>query len=449
MTRTLPNLLVVLAVLSAASLLNAQDCDCRKMVQTPTGDLNYVTDSAHLPPGTLATCLSEDCADCPQCSQTTCPACPSCVDQCVCLNTRVNAACDMSPGFANQAFNGPHSRLPGSTSFIDDQSRFAAQQRAQLAQQLANYLVSTDHDPEHVHEIIQRALESSADNAHRQAMISLHQGNQPLAAAQSQSFATQSPAPLAAPENRLTRLPAAAGQSLPLPVPHSHSSEPVIDPERKNQMDFRQMQREQVAMQEMITTIKKDMQRMAENLSQLHVESRMNAPRNPNQTWQSTPAATNLFTQSEATQRDHYVSTLEQEITSLRRQIQAIQGRSSMANAGNGVAQADFEQAAMRLQPRHSSTMPLTPAETASVTVKYYVGDLMEPPFHTATLRLMQFLKANIDPASWKDSHMIQITEPSISLTITQSRTNHERIADLLRQVRTGSRSYLNETVRR
>lgn len=448
MTRTLPNLLVVLAVLSAASFSNAQECDCRKMVQTPEGGLGYVAGDSELPPGTLAACLAEDCADCPQCNQTTCPECPSSVDQCVCLNTRVNAACTMNPQFSEQAVNGAHPRLPGSTSFIDDQSRFAAEQRAQMARQIVDYLISKNHDPAHVQEVIQRALESSADSAHRQAMMSLNQGNQPLAAAPSRAFPREPSNPLVAPERDFARLPAAAGQSLPVPVSQRRPSEPVIDPVRKNEMDFRQIQREQVAMQEMIITIKKDMQRMAENLSQLHVESRMNAPRTPNKTWESVPVSGDLFTQTAATQRDHYVSTLEQEITSLRRQLQNLQTRPSMPSANNGVAQADFEQA-MRLQPRRSSTMPLTPAETASVTVKYYVGDLMEPPFHTATLRLMQFLKANVDPASWKDSHMIQITEPSISLTITQSRTNHARIADLLQQVRTGSRSYLNETIRR
>ena len=446
MTRTLPNLLVVLAVLSAASLLNAQECDCRKLVQTPNGELSYVTGFTPLAPGTLATCLSEDCADCPQCNQTTCPECPSCVEQCVCLNTRVNAACTMNPQFSEQPVNGAHPRLPGSTSFIDDQSRLAAEQRAQMARQIVDYLISQDHDPAHVQEVIQGALESSADSAHRQAMMSLHQNNQPLAAAPSRAFPSDPSNPLVAPERDFARLPAAAGQSLPVPVAQRRPSEPVIDPVRKNEMDFRQVQREQVAMQEMIVTIKKDMQRMAENLSQLHVESRMNGPHTPTKTWPSTAA--DVLTQPKTPQRDHYVATLEQEITSLRRQIQAMQARSSMKHSGNRVAQADFEQA-MRLQPRHSSTMPLTPAETASVTVKYYVGDLMEPPFHTATLRLMQFLKANVDPASWKDSHMIQITEPSISLTITQSRTNHERIADLLQQVRTGSRSYLNETIRR
>ena len=73
----------------------------------------------------------------------------------------------------------------------------------------------------------------------------------------------------------------------------------------------------------------------------------------------------------------------------------------------------------------------------------------MEPPFHSATLRLMQYIKANVSPDSWKSSQMIQITEPSISLTITQSRANHEQIAELLRQVRTGARTYMPESTRR
>ncbi|MCP4885895.1 MAG: hypothetical protein GY904_04700, partial [Planctomycetaceae bacterium] len=206
-------------------------------------------------------------------------------------------------------------------------------------------------------------------------------------------------------------------------------------------MDLRQVQRDQVAIQEMITTIQKDMQRMAENLSQLHVESRINLPQNQNpNTWNSTPAYGNSAPVTSAMNRavaqDEYIASLQREVALLRQQLQSMPRRSSMSNGMNRVQQADFEQS-LRLQPRRSPTMPLTPATTASMTVSYYVGDLMEPPFHSATLRLMQYIKANVSPDSWKSSQMIQITEPSISLTITQSRANHEQIAELLRQVRT------------
>ena len=122
-----------------------------------------------------------------------------------------------------------------------------------------------------------------------------------------------------------------------------------------------------------------------------------------------------------------YIELLEREIKVLRQQLQQVQNRSNLQTRWPYVEQATYEQA---LRPRRDSSMALTPANTAPVTVTYYVGDLMEPPFHTATLRLMQFIKANIDPDSWTDSHMMQITEPSISLVITQSRANHDRIAD-------------------
>lgn len=302
-------------------------------------------------------------------------------------------------------------------------------------------------------QVLQMALQSTADTAHQQAMLQNRPNNQPLPAARAQTYSEHEPFALQPQNNRLARLPDAAGNSLPLPVAVRNPSEPVIDSQRKTEMDLRQVQRDQVAIQEMITTIQKDMQRMAENLSQLHVESRINLPQNQNlNTWNSTPAYGNSAPVTSAMNRaaaqDEYVASLQREVALLRQQLQSMPRRSSMSNGMNRVQQADFEQS-LRLQPRRSPTMPLTPATTASMTVSYYVGDLMEPPFHSATLRLMQYIKANVSPDSWKNSQMMQITEPSISLTITQSQANHEQIAELLRQIRTGARTYMPESTRR
>ncbi len=448
MTRTLPNLLVVLAVFLAAPLLHAQDCNCQKTAETSSGDWERVDFGAGLAKGVAAACLEGDCENCPYCVPATCPSCPNCVAPCDCLDTHVNAACRTASFNAEPSVGGQQ----GAAFFISEQSLNTPFQPEQLAIQLVKYLSASDHDPAHVRQVLQMALQTTADTAHHQAMLQNRPNNQPLPAARAQTFSENKPFALHPQNNRLARLPAAAGNSLPLPEAVRNPSEPVIDSQRKTDMDLRQVQRDQVAIEEMITTIQKDMQRMAENLSQLHVESRINLPQNqrPN-TWRSTPAyghsvpATPAMT---STPQNEYVTSLQREVALLRHQLQSMQGRSSMPHGMNRVQQADFEQT-LRLQPRRSPTMPLTPATTASVTVSYYVGDLMEPPFHSATLRLMQYIKANVSPASWTNSQMIQITDPSISLTITQSRANHEHIAELLRQVRTGARSYMTESIRR
>ncbi|MGI9518475.1 MAG: hypothetical protein ACR2NP_15575, partial [Pirellulaceae bacterium] len=96
------------------------------------------------------------------------------------------------------------------------------------------------------------------------------------------------------------------------------------------------------------------------------------------------------------------------------------------------------------LNPQRDYGSPLRPSNTPApemVTVSYYVGDLMGPPFASATLHLVQYLKAMVAPDSWDDAS-IQIAEPAISLVITQTRENQNQIRYLLRQIRAGVRNY-------
>ena len=65
----------------------------------------------------------------------------------------------------------------------------------------------------------------------------------------------------------------------------------------------------------------------------------------------------------------------------------------------------------------------------------------MGPPFASATLQLVQYLKSMVAPDSW-DEGSIQIAEPAISLVITQTRENQNQIRFLLRQIRAGVRTY-------
>jgi hypothetical protein len=68
---------------------------------------------------------------------------------------------------------------------------------------------------------------------------------------------------------------------------------------------------------------------------------------------------------------------------------------------------------------------------------QYYVGDLISPPFASATLRLMQYMKSAVAPDSWERAS-IRIVSPSVSLLITQTPENHKQIEQLLDTLRGG-----------
>jgi hypothetical protein len=374
-----------------------------------------------------------------------------------CLETHVNAACAAATGLPAATLAASFARLPGSTSFISEQSSTAASEREELAIQLAEYLASGKHDSVHIRQLVHHALDSAADAAHREAMARL---NRPLAAAPATPLPREENASSWSADKHIVAAPAAASGNALAATP-TRPAQPVIDPNRQTAMQLRQLQREQQSMQELMGRMQKDLQRVAEDLSQLHVESRLqHRPHSvaavreglpvASSQWRSTPdPAGSPFnhTHQESTAQLDYIDLLRQEVDLLQRQLLRMRARESAGLTAPPVEQADFEQSdvpsSSRLRPRHAPSMALTPAaSTTPVTVNYYVGDLMQPPFHTATLQLIRFLKANVDPDSWTNSHMMQITEPAISLAITQMRDNHEQIAELLRQIRIGARSY-------
>ncbi len=485
MTRKLSLLLVVVTAASAVSLLQAQD----RQSAAPAADGAPPTNACEFcqaarlssAASTLGDSADGDlCQNCPSCSQRACPMCPSCSAESTELDPRVNATCQDPDCRAAQAsamnnLTAGLTDLPGHTSFIQEQSAQHTSQRDQLARNLAEYLVAGKHDPAHVHQVVRMALESAADAAHRQAMT--YANNQPLAAAPARVLNPEPPAAYYVNNDihHFPNQPATAQRQLQQTLPDdtrsefqsasASISEPILDESQQTAMDLRQLQRDQDSMQELIQMMQQDLQRIAEDLSQLHVETRINQQRNAapvaeqqtaggNTRWPSVqqvddPLQT-FTTRIESPERRgstasqvEYIAMLKQEVTALRHQLEQTQ-RALRNNASvNPIQQADFQQPS-RLQPRRTLTMALTPTPERheSITELYYVGDLMQPPFHAATLQLMQFLKSNVDPDSWTDAYMMQITEPSISLVITQTRENHQQIKDLLRQVRSGARSY-------
>ncbi len=462
MTRKLPFLFVVMTAVCAVSLLQAQDCQCpasktisksasscqscsKTDCATTTAATKLISTSdvaaikAALQEHTSCQKQKRICSDCEtncaSCSQDQCEVCPSCISDTTSVAPRSSSLVSQSTCASSNCITNP--TLPGSTSFIQEQSAEAAAERQQLAAELTNYLTSGQHDPQHIQQVLSMALDSTADSAHRIAMTS-------------SSLNTGNPLP-----------------PLTLPASNSQPAPPVIGEVVDRSMDMRQLRRQQETMQQMMEVFQKDMQRVAEDLSQLQVELRMSnsrsanfsnnqprpfaqsqnqytnhSPRATNQRWQSiqNPHAIDRYSSSASNQNS--TEMLNRQIAMLKQELRQVRMQNS------NVAHAGFQQP-VQLQPLDRVTTPLAPATTPTITKSYYVGDLMAPPFAGATLKLMQYLKANVAPESWTDSKMMEITEPSISLLITQSPENHQRIAEILRQVRVGVRSYQSGGQRR
>lgn len=455
MTRKLPFLLVVVTAISTVSLLQAQDCQCPGLKSK-----SCATCQSGVATATKTPQKESEVVKCSlDCEREECTACRACSLVAEVKKAAAEATATMNPETAAM-------QLPGFTSFIQEQSPETANQREQLAVELTSYLTSNQHDPRHIQRVLHMALNSAADAAHRHAMMGATPNTQP-----------DPPETTYYHGDDVQYFP--RGPEFVLEKP-SQPPQPVIKESARTAMDLRHLQREQEVMQNSITLIQQDLQKIAQHLSQLHVESRMNhstqannprpfararnvnqyAPQGTPQTngsipWQSVqnPYASQPLTaagmahhqivQQRASQYQPTTHHQGETVESLKREVHRLQAQlQQMRVQGNQVRQADFQES-IRLEPRKSSNMMLTPAASPQITTVYYVGDLMEPPFAGATLKLMQFIKSNVAPDSWTDSHMMQIAEPSISLVITQTPENHEQVARLIRQIRTGARSYM------
>ncbi len=265
-----------------------------------------------------------------------------------------------------------------------------SQARAQLAKQLAEYLHSAEHDPEHVHNVLRMALEMTAENAQ-------------LAA-------------LAAQKTALNR------ESM----------------KQKAEQSLRHMRytfaRNQDDMRELLAEMQSGLFALSKTVKEIQDQANQNRSRSPGRAtkWSSTPVSYHLTDENRV---DH----LQQRIRQLENQLQALQSRDPTQSAWGSVALRPLNQAAQPLEPIRHLPRPLTPKSPSYAKLQnqhheirsYYVADLLVPPFPNSALQLVKTLKANVDPASWEDA-TIEIAGPAISLVISQTPQNHQRIVKLL-----------------
>lgn len=347
---------------------------------------------------------------CPYCSQATgtvaeCTAPAQCsIGDCTPQSCQDCPSCPSTNSFASAE------RLPGSVSFVNENAADLAGQRMQLADDLVAYLSSQKHKPEHIRQVLRMALESTADDAHRAAMT--------MRTSDSFNVGTTTPCQSGCTDHTMAQL---------------------------SQMVF-EMRKEMDMMSEGMRFLARHMQEQTS-----HAQQNANMQnRNTQWTSQSSPTPPRYSTTHDM---NSTTAQLQQRIRELEQQLQrAQQAPANTRQSGNSTEQrlsaswnpqGQLQPAAWEsepLRPMASLEMQLNPAPmrvSTMVARQYYVGDLMSPPFASATLRLMQQIKSTVAPDSWEQAS-IQIVSPSVSLLVTQTPENHEKIASMLNAMRGG-----------
>ncbi len=468
-----------------SSLASTQCTDCQSTTSTqgscsqPSCNESNCTQSSCAKTTIKQTCTQTTCQD-GKCEHQTIAQCPgSCSPGCCShgevSNPSPHSKCAASlSGMSGELVSQLSGQLPlpGTTPFIRQQCSEATQMRDQLAKQLTNFVIENAGNPDQIEKVLQIALDSTANFARQEAIREMDSSDcnrcdlsasspavfpnsRPFFSSNNNPASANSRSPMPRETTRGTPLPMLTN---PLPPLNPTANRPNL--EMTNQM--RAMKKEYASMKNVVQLIQQDLQNIARDLTQLQVETKMGthtgqvvqaeqwrAVRNPYTDQPKAKARTN-----QAANYQSMVSQLQQEVQMLRRQLanQPInQPTSQLINQPNhyrtDVQQATYYRDGMALTPMTRQASPLTPrsSRTGMVSVSYYVGDVMQPPFANATLRLMQFIKNNVASESWVDTRMMQVTDPSISLLITQTRENHEIIADLLSQIRAGKLSYYNK----
>lgn len=342
---------------------------------------------------TASTCNGQSCQSAAACVD--CPSCPTCI-----------------------ASRLPVGNMPGCTSFLSENNQQLAARREQLARDLVSYLTSRNHNPGHIYQVLQMSLESAANDAHREAMASCNSPGFNVA-----------PAPATTPENR--------------------TMEELCARIDRQQQRLDRMEEGMFAMA----------RRFSEQFSEPQGSRNVNAPdRMPEVVRVPLPMPVPSQPMNPEVQmlRQRIVE-LESQLSQSRLVQQTSMTSPGMAGGrmGDGVNTV-IPSSPMMPQGLQSLPQPATwnsvpvPARTSSgmpsgsapvrlmpmVQRSYYVGDLMSPPFASGTLKLMQMIKTTVDPDSWDHASM-EIVSPSVSLLISQTEENHERIQKLLESMRT------------
>ena len=271
-----------------------------------------------------------------------------------------------------------------------------ADSRRRLAEELTNYLMSEKHDPQHVHDVLEKSLEITAQNAHLgaqstdfklQKMLSSQQAN---CAVLRRTLST-----LCQRQNEMRRL-----------ITHTQAS---------------------------IHEISRSVQELRKN------NLAKNSTPTP-MTWHSsTSSHSNSVENDTISQLKNKIRTLETELRSMQSAPQPFHG---VEHAWHSVPLTPLGSDVGPLEPvqDHPEVLePYTPATQPSSNFdmirSYYVGELLSPPFASSVSKLMHTIKQQIDPNSW-DHAAMKVTGPGVSLVIAQSPENHDQIERLLTRLK-------------
>lgn len=374
-----------------------------------------VARQAQLQPSTtpsveLPGCCGESgcCSDAATCAE--CPDCTNCSTG-SCQVPRNAMACDQCKGTVPVT---PARPLPGQVGFLREHDRHLAEQRDRLADELAEYLTTRPREVGHVREILKLTLEATAESAHR----------------------------------------AARDTSETLEVAGLPSS------------GFASLESEMAETRQMILETRRDLQLMndslqflARHMARQHGDSpapAAGAVSPGSVAWQSQPTRMPPAVDNELDS----VHRLQQQVRDLEVQLR----QSREANHQQTVHPGDQRpeqrlatswDATGQLQPTNWQREPLrpiaevdsplrpaaNPGRTVPRPVKeqlvwrhYYVGDMVSPPFAASSFRLIQHIKSQIAPDTWRPES-IQIAAPSVSLLVLQTPENHQRLETLLTEM--------------
>ncbi len=287
-----------------------------------------------------------------------------------------------------------------------------ANNRAELAAQLAKYLTTESHDAEHIRQVLHLSLEVTAENAHLAALAS-----------QSKNITRES-------------MELRADQSLGL------MRQTLVQQLHEMRQMFSEMQ---ANLNGLSSTVQQLRQQAA------HGNALDTAPHAPHAQW--------VGTQHPPHAQADLIQHLQQRIRVLEDHLLAtrpVDSRRTPWQTGSlrpiqsaSMPLAPINQPPARLAPRSNTPLASAPSDLTVTgpsrnrsaafhrqplqVQSYYVADVLAPPFATSVLQLIQTIKSRVAPESW-DHSMIEIAGPAVTLVIAQTPENHQRIVQLLKQ---------------
>ncbi len=321
-----------------------------------------------------------------------------------CEAQRVASSCASSCRDGNNPALCNEPRPCGTSTLCSDDDGLSAS-RSRLAADLTDYLTRSHMDREHIRQVLQMALDTTAADARRGAM---------------------------SPE-----------ETTEIPFVELDTNLEV----RQMRAGFDESQRMLNETRRMLDATQRDVRMMAESLRFLssHMQRQQASP--PARQWESGTSQK----QPQFTSDSDLIRQLRQQNADLEDRLDEVRRSAKNATPSPSLVERTLPTSwksenplqpmswqGEKLQPKSHVATPLRPAVPAGpdlVWKKYYVGDVIAPPFANSTFRVMKYIQANVAPESW-NAAWIQLDSPGVSLRIRQTPSNHQRISTLLGELR-------------